>query len=273
MRKLPTHLKLLRGNPGKRAIQPEPEPAVPATPPEPPDFLSQDAKNEWFRVVPEPQRLGLFTMLDIAPFAAYCGAYARWVSAERLLTAMADKDATTKALLLKGAAGNAVANPLLKIARCAAADMVHFAGEFGMTPLARSRLGAPVPPEPGKFGHLLTRSGRRQRRREPGRAPAKFPKWSFGGTSSMPSQLPAACLSSLGTGGSRMSPPSGLTFFRYTGELSLRRSRAETFRKLRRSAARLASSCSASCSPAWREFPAAQDRRPRSLALTRSHSR
>ena len=65
-------------------------------------------------------------------------------------------DAITKALLLKGAAGNAVANPLLKIARCAAADMVHFAGEFGMTPLARSRLGAPVPPEPGKFGHLLT---------------------------------------------------------------------------------------------------------------------
>jgi phage terminase small subunit len=30
-----------------------------------------------------------------------------------------------------------MANPLIKIARCAAADMVHFAGEFGMTPRAQ----------------------------------------------------------------------------------------------------------------------------------------
>jgi P27 family predicted phage terminase small subunit len=156
MRKLPTHLKLLRGNPGKRAIQPEPEPAVPGTPPEPPAFLGEDAKNEWFRVVPELQRLGLLTVVDLMPLAAYCDAFSRWVTAERLLTAMADKDATTKALLLKGAAGNAVANPLVKLARCAAADMVHFAGEFGMTPLARSRLNAPKRAASGKFGDLLT---------------------------------------------------------------------------------------------------------------------
>ena len=69
---------------------------------------------------------------------------------------MADKDATTKGLLLKGSAGSAMANPLIKIARCAAADMVHFAGEFGMTPRARSYLSAAGRTSgPGKFDGLL----------------------------------------------------------------------------------------------------------------------
>jgi phage terminase small subunit len=35
-----------------------------------------------------------------------------------------------------------MANPLVKIARNAAADMLRFAGEFGMTPRARSYLDA-----------------------------------------------------------------------------------------------------------------------------------
>jgi hypothetical protein len=35
----PTYLKLLKGNPGKRAIRPTVEPPRPAAPPPPPDFL------------------------------------------------------------------------------------------------------------------------------------------------------------------------------------------------------------------------------------------
>ena len=54
-------------------------------------------------------------------------------STERALTVMAKK-------MVKGNAGSPMPNSLLKIARCAAADMVHFAGEFGMTPRARSYL-------------------------------------------------------------------------------------------------------------------------------------
>ena len=156
MRKIPTHLRLLRGNPGKRPIRPEPEPPIPETLPEPPPFLSEDARNEWWRFVPEMRALGLLTALDLMPLVAYCDAYGRWVVAERLLAAMADKDATTKGLLLKGSAGSAMANPLIKIARCAAADMVHFAGEFGMTPRARSYLSAAGRTSgPGKFDGLL----------------------------------------------------------------------------------------------------------------------
>jgi P27 family predicted phage terminase small subunit len=156
MRKIPTHLRLLRGNPGKRAIKPEPEPPVPDKPPEPPLFLSEDAKNEWWRVAPELHALGLLTILDHMPLAAYCEAYSRWVVAERLLATEAENDPETKGLTICGSSGSPIQNPLLKIARNAAADMVRFAGEFGMTPVARSHLSAAGRlSEPSKFDGLL----------------------------------------------------------------------------------------------------------------------
>ena len=155
MRKLPTHLKLLKGNPGKRAIKPEPEPPVPDKPPDPPECLDEDAKNEWWRIAPELHALGLLTAVDYMSLAVYCNAYSRWITAERLLAAMADKDAT-RGLLLKGNAGSPMVNPLVKIARNAAADMVRFAGDFGMTPVARSRLAGGIGGQPkGKFDGLI----------------------------------------------------------------------------------------------------------------------
>ncbi|MGB6350497.1 MAG: phage terminase small subunit P27 family [Pseudolabrys sp.] len=156
MRKLPTHLKLLRGNPGKRPVKPEPEPPVPETLPEPPSFLPTDAINEWWRVVPELRALGLLTALDVMPLAAYCMAYAHWIAAEHALAQMAAEDQDFKGLLIKGSTGAYLTNPLVKIARNAAADMLRFAAEFGMTPRARSYLDAAGRLSgPSKFGDLL----------------------------------------------------------------------------------------------------------------------
>jgi P27 family predicted phage terminase small subunit len=123
--------------------------------PEPPAFLSEDAANEWWRVASELHALGLLRSIDLMPFAAYCEAYSRWVVAERLLAAMVDKDAV-KGLLVRSNAGSPMVNPLVKISRNAANDMLHVACQFGMTPLARSYLGAPGPGGgPGKFDGLL----------------------------------------------------------------------------------------------------------------------
>src|SRR4029079_10913387 len=156
MRKLPTHLKLLKGNPGKRAIRAAPGLAVPATPPDPPEFLDEHAKNEWWRVAPELHALGLLTVLDLQPLAAYCQAYAHWVTAERALARMAAEDPHFSGLMITGSTGSHMANPLVKIARGAAADMLRFAAEFGLTPVARSRLSvAGRLSGPGKFDGLL----------------------------------------------------------------------------------------------------------------------
>jgi phage terminase small subunit len=59
--------------------------------------------------------------------------------------------------LIKEVAGNPRLNPMVSIARKAAADMVRYAGEFGLSPAARARISAGVghEPPPGKFNGLL----------------------------------------------------------------------------------------------------------------------
>jgi P27 family predicted phage terminase small subunit len=152
----PTQLKILRGNPGKQALNKlEPEPELLAELPEPPDFFNQPAIDEWWRIVEELHRLKMLTTFDVTALAAYCQSWGRWVEAERKIAVMRKVNADS-ALLVKGSMSNVVPNPLIKIARLAAQDMVRYAAEFGFTPAARSRIvltGGKEPPS--KFGTLL----------------------------------------------------------------------------------------------------------------------
>lgn len=137
----PTHLKLVRGNPGKRSL-PKKEDEIPVVIEEvsPPPFLSDDAKVEWGRMMQALVALKLVSQLDRAAFAAYCQAYGRWAQAERSLAAMRERDPHSLGLLVKTTGENIVQNPLVGIANKAMADMVRYAAEFGMTPSARVRL-------------------------------------------------------------------------------------------------------------------------------------
>ena len=145
----PTQLRLLRGNPSKRAFRPEPQPERPAEPPEPPPFLAGYACDEWYRVAGELHRLKLLTILDISSLAAYCTAYARWRRAAEALAKIEGLNSVPAGLMIKRAQ-----NPLVRIASRAAADMV--ASQFGFTPVARSRIAAgPFNQPPGKFDGLL----------------------------------------------------------------------------------------------------------------------
>jgi P27 family predicted phage terminase small subunit len=137
----PTHVKLVTGNPGKRPLnRAEPRPAGGL--PQPPAELTDDAKTEWRRVARALHQAGLLATLDRAALAAYCQAYARWRAAEKALADMAARDPLTSGLLIKTSNGNAIQNPLVGIANKAAAAMVRYAAEFGMTPSARSRIAA-----------------------------------------------------------------------------------------------------------------------------------
>jgi P27 family predicted phage terminase small subunit len=140
----PTHLKILRGNPGQRRLHPEVEPAAAADIPDPPGFLTSDAKVEWRRIVTELYRLGLLTLVDERPFAAYCQAYGRWVAAEKAIARMAEGDPLNHGLMIKSDTGNTIKNPLVGIASQSAAEMVKYAAEFGFTPAARARIAAGV---------------------------------------------------------------------------------------------------------------------------------
>jgi P27 family predicted phage terminase small subunit len=152
----PIALRILKGNPGKRPFQRGLEPERPPAPPEPPPFLIGYACDEWYRVAGGLHRLGLLTALDVMPLASYCVAYARWREAEELLAQMAARDPTTSGLLVKSQLGDARVNPIAKISRLAASDMVKYAAEFGFSPAARARIAAGVYAQPaGKFDGLL----------------------------------------------------------------------------------------------------------------------
>jgi phage terminase small subunit len=97
----PTRLKILRGNPGCRPIRPEPLPTRLEAIPEPPSHLSPIAQEEWRRIVPQLVNLGLLTVVDLFPLAAYCKSCGRWVQAEQALQRMADNDPVTRGLVVK----------------------------------------------------------------------------------------------------------------------------------------------------------------------------
>jgi len=129
---VPTHLKILRGNPGKRPL-PEGEPQPGRVLPTCPKHLDAEAKREWKRIARELYVLGLLSRLDRAALAAYCQVWSRWVRAEEAL-------AKTGELTM---AGDTIAiNPYLHVANRALREMHSFLSEFGMTPAARTRIKA-----------------------------------------------------------------------------------------------------------------------------------
>ena len=154
----PTHLRLLQGNPQRRPINKrEPEPPISAELPEPPSFVTGYAYDEWHRVAPGLYAMGLLTIVDIAPLAGYCVAYAHWREAEEALERMRSKDPIMSGLIIKVTGGAPATNPLVNIARKSLSDMLRFSAEFGFTPAARTRIDAGLAGEtaPSKFGSLL----------------------------------------------------------------------------------------------------------------------
>jgi P27 family predicted phage terminase small subunit len=116
------------------------------------------AREEWDRITRELCRLGLLTLVDIHPLAAYCQAYSVWRTAGEKLREMAARDPVMGALMVKTRHGSVMQNPLYLTERQAANDMVRYAAEFGFTPASRSRISiVGAQPEPGKFDGLLAR--------------------------------------------------------------------------------------------------------------------
>jgi len=154
---LPTHLKVLRGNPGKQVLNhEEPEPQLEPVIPPPPEFLVGYAKEEWERISVELYRLRLLTVFDIHPLAAYCQAYSKWRSAAEALERMAATDPVMAGLMVKTRHGGVMQNPLFLTMRQASNDMIRYASEFGFTPAARSRISTvEAARTAGKFDGLL----------------------------------------------------------------------------------------------------------------------
>jgi P27 family predicted phage terminase small subunit len=132
-RPVPTALKVLRGNPGKRPLnraEPKPTSGAPSCPKE----LDQDARKEWRRIVREFEALGMVTSLDRALLAVHCAAWSRWLKSSQ--------EIQKHGYLVKAPSGYPIQNPYVAIQAAAEKTLRATGVEFGMSPASRSKVAA-----------------------------------------------------------------------------------------------------------------------------------
>ena len=102
--------------------------------PEMPNVVSSDkiAREEWARVVPLLMDDQILAKTDMSTLSAYCLLFARWVRAEALI----QRDG----LIVIARNGSPSRNPAVPIAKDALGQMIVYASEFGLSPVARTRI-------------------------------------------------------------------------------------------------------------------------------------
>ncbi len=123
----PSSLKLLAGNPGKRAVSPGPD--YPKGWPEMPAFLATDpeACAEWERVSAQLRKADVVRPIDAMLLAGYCSAVGRAIRASE------------GAAVFTARVGEA--NRCWEVVR-------HYAALFGIGPAERGRVSGAAAPKP-----------------------------------------------------------------------------------------------------------------------------
>ena len=127
----PTAMKELEGNPGKHPLntsEPKPNKKAPACP----KWLEPEAKKEWRRLAKQMEAIGILTEVDMAAFAGYCQAYARWREAEDVISQHGPVFRTPSGYLQQ--------LPQVSISQQSQKTMHALAAEFGLTPACRTRI-------------------------------------------------------------------------------------------------------------------------------------
>ena len=145
-KRVPTALRVLRGNPRQHAIpanEPKPEVGIPTRP----KWLAPEARREWRRVAGQLEDLGILTIVDRAALAAYCQAWARAVAAEKVIAKDGETFTTPNGYIQQ--------RPEVSIAQKQWQLVAKFAAEFGLTPSSRSRISVPEAKRPDGFEEYL----------------------------------------------------------------------------------------------------------------------
>jgi P27 family predicted phage terminase small subunit len=145
---MPTHMKELMGNPGKRAInrnEPKPVGELYAAP----EWMSDSQREGWAYAVTNAPK-GLLKLLDRSILAV-------WVVAEDLHRQAAEKIAQFGLLTKSPNAGLPLQSPYLAILNKQAQIMLKAAAELGFSPSSRSRVQVSADPKDGPFAALIRR--------------------------------------------------------------------------------------------------------------------
>ena len=130
---IPSYLKVLRGNPGNRKLNPdEPEVPKPKTIPQPPADISPAALQVWHRIAPMLYDVGVLTDLEVPVLHSYCESEVRWLDNSKKLAASGS--------VVKDRWGAAVLSPYFRAVHIEQKAMMAALTELGMTPSSRSRI-------------------------------------------------------------------------------------------------------------------------------------
>ncbi len=134
-RPTPTALKLVKGNPGKRAInKKEPKPRAKA--PTCPAHLSVKAKAVWRKLCTLLGKMGVMTEADGLALERLCDCYADILACRELI----ERDGRTYTTIDQNANTLIKNNPAVNQLRAADAQFKSYLVEFGLTPAARSKV-------------------------------------------------------------------------------------------------------------------------------------
>lgn len=150
-KRTPSHLKMVKGNPGKRAVsdkEPSPPPGIPPAP----AHLSAHARTVWPQVAKMLGDMGVLTKADGFALERLCEAYADWrMARESLQKSITYKTRDNKSrTFAKGGKLHYLTwgenGPMLRarpeLAQIAAADkrLIDALRDFGLTPESRSKV-------------------------------------------------------------------------------------------------------------------------------------
>lgn len=145
-RPIPDHLKVLRGNPGKRPINRD-APKPPPLPPECPEWLPAAAQEKWHELAPHLTKLGLLTIVDGGALTSLCIAWALATDAARKMATEGTTTVDEEGLPRK--------HPAHQIWRENIKEFRAWCTEFGLTPSSRSRIDLPTADEEDDFEAYL----------------------------------------------------------------------------------------------------------------------
>jgi len=150
----PSALSRLEGNPDHR--KPRTEVAMPLDMPKPPSFLDSYALEEWGRLAIGLNAVGVLSFVDMGVMAAYCDSFATWFRATKLLNEIRNQpNGELLSLVQVNEDGVMQKNPLVDRAEKAKSEMIKYAVELGMTPVARARIAVIGQKQGSEFDGLI----------------------------------------------------------------------------------------------------------------------
>jgi P27 family predicted phage terminase small subunit len=130
--RVPTAVKKIRGNPGRRPLREDVDAGVLERLPNPPSWLDDEARKFYRLAGRECMKMQVLARMDVAALVTMSAMWGRWVKAERRLLLEGE--------VVRAANGSQVLNPWLTVSNRALDRFCALASKFGGNPADRTRL-------------------------------------------------------------------------------------------------------------------------------------